>query len=398
MTRLVREGRRAVWLIARREIAMQLRSKGFAVSTGVIILVLAGYLLLHTTVLGTGARSTVGLTGQASAVAGQLRVAAEQLGHEVRTVQVPDADTGREQVADGELDVLVSGSPSTLRVLADSQLDESLRNVLNGLTRQQVLAAKLAEAGVEDPGATLGSVYTSQVRVDYLNPPDADLDQRLVVGLVLAVLLYMSVITYGMQVATGVVEEKSSRIVELLLATVRPWQLLLGKVAGIGTVGLCQLAIVGVVGLTLTSVTGVLTVSGVTAGALLWGLVWYLLGFFLYATVFAAAGSLVSRQEETQQVTGPMMAILVIGFVIGFNVLLQGATSSLAVGLSLVPLLSPIMMPARIAMGLAPAWQIAVAILGTLAMIALVTWLAGKIYGNAVLRTGSRVKLREALN
>ncbi|MQA07290.1 MAG: ABC transporter permease subunit [Pseudonocardiaceae bacterium] len=389
--------RRAVWLVARREIIMRVRTKGFVIGTAAIIVVLAGYLLLQNTLFGGAERSTVGLSGQATAVAEPLKQAAQQLGHEVETRDVPSQQLGRQQVADGELDALVSGAPAALKVLADDDLDADLRNSLNGLAQQQVLAAKLAEAEVEDPAGVLNQVNATEVQVSYLNPPEPDRGQRLVMGLVLAFLLYMSVATYGMQVATGVVEEKSSRIVEILLATLRPWQLLLGKVLGLGVVGLIQLTVIGVVGLAVASATGALTISGVAAGALGWGIGWYLLGYFLYATLFAAAASLVSRQEETQQVTAPMLMILVIGFVAGLNMLVQDSAGAGATVLSLIPLLSPIMMPGRIAMGTAPVWQIGLALVLTVATIVLVTWLAGRIYRNAVLHTGSRVKLRDAL-
>lgn len=392
------DSRRAIWLVARREILMQVRTKGFAIGTAVIILVIAGYLLLQTVLFNDSERSTIGLTGQATAVAQPLKSAAEQFGHDVRTRDVPSQQAGREQVESGELDALVSGRPAALQVLTDDELDSELHNTLNGLVQQQVLAGVLAnQAQVEDPAAMLRTINSAQAKVNYLEPPDPDRGQRMVVGLILAALLYISVATYGTQVATGVVEEKASRIVEILLATVRPWQLLLGKVIGLGIVGLIQLTIVGSVGLALAAGTGALTISGAAAGALGWGVVWYLLGYFLYATVYAAAGSLVSRQEETQQVTTPLMMILMIGFVAGINLLIQDPSGTAVTILSLVPLLAPILMPGRIAMDVAPWWQVGLALVLTAATVVLVTWLAGKIYRNAVLRTGSRVKLREAL-
>jgi ABC-2 type transport system permease protein len=202
---------------------------------------------------------------------------------------------------------------------------------------------------------------------------------------------------YGTMVAQGVVEEKSSRVVEILLSTVRPWQLLIGKVVGLGLVGLIQFAIVSVTGLLLAVVTDVLTISGVATSTLIWGLVWYLLGYFLYATVFAAVGSLVSRQEDIQAVLAPVTLVLVAAFVLGFSVLTQDASSTASTVLSLLPPFSPILMPGRIALGAAPAWQLAMAVVLTMAAIAVCTWLGAKVYRNAVLRMGTRVRLRDAL-
>jgi ABC-2 type transport system permease protein len=117
------------------------------------------------------------------------------------------------------------------------------------------------------------------------------------------------------------------------------------------------------------------------------------LGFFLYATIFAAAGSLVSRQEEAQSVLTPVTLVLAVGFLVGLNLMLQGPTGRATTVLSLIPLVSPVLMPSRIAEG----WQIGLSIVLTLAIVTLFTWLGAKVYQNAVLRTGSRVRLRDAL-
>lgn len=210
-------------------------------------------------------------------------------------------------------------------------------------------------------------------------------------------LLYLGIVGYGALVTQGVVEEKSSRVVEILLSTLRPWQLMLGKVLGLALVGLTQLVIIGAVGLVLAKATGVLTIPGAAAGALIWAVIWYLLGFLLYATVFAAAGSLVSRQEDAQSVVAPVSITLVIVFVVGLNVLLKDPDSTTSTVLSLVPVFSPILMPGRIAAGAASGLEITAALLLTVLFVGLFTWIAGKIYQNAVLRTGSRVSWREAL-
>src|SRR6185503_4699528 len=163
--------------------------------------------------------------------------------------------------------------------------------------------------------------------------------------LVVVALLYLALLLYGSMVAQGVVEEKSSRVVELLLANVRPWQLLSGKVLGLGLVGLIQLFSVGAVGLLLAILTQVVTLTGAAAGRLAWGLRRYLLGYLLYATVFAAVGSLVSRQEDVQSVLMPITVVLVMAFVLGFAVLTSSPTGPTATVLSLLPPLSPILMP-----------------------------------------------------
>ena len=389
-------GRRAVWLVMKRELNTRLRTRSFVIGTVVMLVLLLGYVGFQTSLAGSADKSTVGLTGQATGIARQLQVEAAQSGRQISTVTVTDPAEGRKQVEDGDLDALVSGSAAKLTATYQSSLDDQLRKVLDQVAQQQVLDGVLSSAQLE-PADVMAQVDGTHVQDDPISPEPADHTQRLVVGLIVAFLLYISIITYGMMVAQGVVEEKSSRVVEILLASVRPWQLLLGKVIGLGLVGLTQLVILAAAGLVAASVTGVFTLSGFATGAMLWGLLWYLLGFLLYATIYGALGSLVSRQEDTQSVVGPLNIVLIVGFVTGFNLLLQDPSGTATKAISLVPLFSPILMPARIATGAAAGWEIALSLGLTAALVALLTWLGGKIYGNSVLRIGSRIKLSEAL-
>lgn len=389
-------GRRAVWLVLKRELNTRLRTRSFVVGTAVLLVLLLGYVVFQTALAGSADKSMVGLTGQAIGIARQLQTEAALAGREITTVVVTDPAEGRQQVGNGDLDALVSGSAAQLTATYKSSLDDQLRRVLDQVAQRQVLDGVLSSAQLE-PAEVMARVNGTHVQDDALSPEPADHTQRLVVGLVVAFLLYLSIITYGMMVAQGVVEEKSSRVVEILLASVRPWQLLLGKVIGLGLVGLTQLVILAVAGLGAATATGVFTLSGFATGAVLWGLLWYLLGFLLYATIYGALGSLVSRQEDTQSVVGPLNIVLVAGFIAGFNLLVQNPAGSATKIVSLIPLLSPILMPARISTGAAAGWEIGLSLALTVALVALLTWLGGKIYGNSVLRIGSRIKLSEAL-
>jgi ABC-2 type transport system permease protein len=386
-----------VYLIARRELNSRLRRKSFVVSTVVSLVVLVGYVLTQSTLFDEEHTTRVGLAGQAIAVNGPLEDAAGQVDLAVETTEVADLDAGREMVADGELDALVSGAPAELRVLVRGDLDPDLRTVLNGLIQRQVLSGLLASVEDLDAGQVLATVAEAGVRVDSLEPADPQHDQRLALALIVVALLYLALLLYGSMVAQGVVEEKSSRVVELLLATVRPWQLLSGKVLGLGLVGLIQLFAIGAVGLLLAITTGVLTISGTAAGTLAWGLLWYLLGYLLYATVFAAVGSLVSRQEDVQSVLMPITLVLVVAFVLGFAVLSRSPAGATATVLSLLPPLSPLLMPGRIALGAAPLWQVGLAIVLTVATVVVLARLGGVVYRNSVLHMGPRLRLRDVL-
>lgn len=388
---------RTVFLVARRELNTRLRTRSLVVSTVVSLFVLVGFVLTQSTLFDEDRTTRVGLNGQSIAIAGPLKDAAGQLDFDVATREVTDLAAGREMVADGELDALVSGAPADLGVLVRGDLDSDLRDVLNGLVQQQVLSGLLASVEELDANEVLATVADAGVRVQSLEPGDPQHDQRRALALIVVALLYLSLLLYGSMVAQGVVEEKSSRVVELLLATVRPWQLLSGKVLGLGLVGLIQLCTIGVLGLLLAVLTRVVTISDTATSTLVWGLLWYLLGYLLYATVFATVGSLVSRQEDVQSVLMPITIALAVAFVLGFAVLSRGPSGATATVLSLLPPLSPILMPGRIALGAVPLWQVGLAIALTLATVVLLARVGGVVYRNSVLHMGPRLRLRDVL-
>jgi len=297
--------------------------------------------------------------------------------------------------AAGDADAALSGAPTRPRVDVESSLGGgtgSIVSVATSLTAQ----AQLAAARGVDPAALDAAITAAEPVVVAARPADPAEGLRIGLGAVGAFLLYFSIQTYGAFVAQGVVEEKASRVVELVLATVRPWQLLLGKVLGLGAVGLLQLVVLGAAGLGVAGSAGLLVSGAGLAGTLVSVLVWYLLGFAMYATIYAALGSLVSRQEDTQSVLTPVSIVVLIGWVAGFNLVLSAPRSPTLTVLSLIPPWTPLIMPARIALGGVPVWQVVLAFALTLAFTAGVLVLGGRIYARSVLRTGARVSLREA--
>jgi ABC-2 type transport system permease protein len=132
-------------------------------------------------------------------------------------------------------------------------------------------------------------------------------------------------------------------------------------------------------------------------GTVVWLIVWYLLGFVMYSLVFAALGALVSRQEDVGGVITPALMFVIVGYVIGISVLPSEPDSTLAEVLSVIPVFAPTLMPMRLAMGGVPVWEAVVSVGLVIALIPLLVWLAGRIYANAVMRSGAKVKLRDAL-
>ena len=386
----------SVYLVARREFVVRVRSRVFRIGTILIVLLVIGFVVLKTRVLTTTPTVvTVGVSGPAQVLAHPLTEAARGLGG-ITIQPVSSQAVGESLVRRGQLDVLVSGSPLSPQVLVKDQLNATLQAALTGLVKQEALSAQLTARGL-NPGTVAAAVAHAGIHIHSLTPPSAGTTQRLVLALIVGVVLFVSLQIYGIQVAQGVAEEKESRIVEILLATLRPGQLLLGKVVGIGLVGLLQLAIMGAVALILLERTHVVTLPAFGAGAMAGGLLWFVLGFSLYAILFAAAGSLVSRVQEVQMATLPVIMALTVGYLAGFAVVLPDPGSPASTVLSLVPFLAPVLMPERLATGDALAWQVVLAVALTLVAIGAATWLASRIYGNSVLKTGARVRLGEAL-
>ncbi|WP_018683358.1 ABC transporter permease [Actinokineospora enzanensis] len=386
----------AVGLVAGREVRTRLRSKAFVITTAVTLLLLIGFSVVMKFVSTNGSDATVGVSGGATALSAPLKGTAAAIGQTVDVEQVDEA-AGRDQVAKGDLDALLVGDGTTVTVVVKKDIDQKLRNVLNVLAGQVALNQQITAIG-GDPAEVGQAVSDARAVVEPIEQPFDYNGQQVALGAIAGVLIYMSLLINGQAVAQGVVEEKSSRVVELLLATIRPWQLMAGKVLGIGIVGLIQMVVIGGVGVAAALTTGVLTVSVSAAlGTVIWLIVWFLLGFFAYSLVFAALAALVSRQEDVGGVITPPLMFVILGYVLGISILPSDPGNQLAEVLSLVPLFAPTLMPIRLAMGGVPVWQAAVSVVLVLALIPALVWLSGRIYRNAVVRGGAKVKLSDAL-
>jgi len=385
----------AVRLVAGREVTTKLRSKAFIITTVATLVLLVGFALVMKFTSG-GSDATVGVTQETAALAAPLKTTAAAIGESVDTKTVAEKD-GRAQVADESLDALLVGDGANIRVVVKKDLDDNLRNALNVLAGQVALNRQIEDLG-GNPGEVTSAVAGAKVAVEPLEEPYPYQPDQLVLGIIAGILIYMSLLLNGQMVAQGVVEEKSSRVVELLLSTIRPWQLMAGKVLGIGFVGLVQMAVIGGVGVAAALALDVLSISASAAvGTVIWLIVWYLLGFVMYSLVFAALGALVSRQEDVGGVITPALMFVIVGYVIGISVLPSEPDNALAEVLSVIPVFAPTLMPMRLAMGGVPVWEAALSVALVVALIPLLVWLAGRIYANAVMRSGARVKLKDAL-
>jgi ABC-2 type transport system permease protein len=384
-----------VGLIAGREIATRLRSRVLRIATVVMIAIVVGIALVAKLSAGTPSDESVGVTPGAAALTPLVTATAQAVSVGLRTYGVDQA-TGVREVRDGQLDALLIEDAGAIRVVVKSALDDGLQSVLTLVVQRAALDRQVSALG-GNPATVGAAISAATVTVTPLVPPEPDDSRQLAVGILTSVLIYLSLLLNGQAVAQGVVEEKTSRVVEILLATVRPVQLMIGKVLGLGAVGLIQVSVIALAGIAAGLATGALDLS-VTATLSLaaWLVVWFLLGYAAYSLAFAGVAALVSRQEDVAAVTTPVMMLLVVGYIVGVSVLPSHPGSPFVATLSLIPIFAPTLMPIRLALGVVPAWQAAVALAGIIAVIPLLLWASARIYSGAVLHAGARVRLRDA--
>jgi ABC-2 type transport system permease protein len=349
-------------LVARRELTERVRERSFVISTGVTLVIVALVVIIPAA-LGLGGPSKYTVAAGDARSAAVLR-AAERLDSrfDAELTVAPRADT-------------------TLRggvVRAQEEPDDKLMDLLQ-VANQQL------DARGQPP-----------LRLVTVEPVDPERDAKAGLAFVAILILYTQLLTYGYWVAGGVVEEKASRVVEVLLAAIRPRELLAGKVIGLGILGLGQLIVVAAFGLVAAQLADAIDVSGDMVGAVALSLVWFALGYAFYASAFAVAGALVPRLEELQATTTPLMLTIVVSLLVGFAVH-DDPGGTLAHVTAFIPMTAPITMPSRIVLGEVPAWEVLASIVVTIGATVLLVPLAARIYSATVLRTGSAVKLSEAL-
>ncbi|MFC1439888.1 ABC transporter permease [Streptacidiphilus sp. N1-10] len=389
--------REAIRLVAVREITVRIRSKAFLILLGITAAAAVAIpLISHYANLSSGP-TRIAVVQQDAALAPTLQATAAQLGQKVTVSTVADHATGVDQVKSGDVAVLAESGPQGIQATVKKTLSTPLNQLFQVVDQQTALNDQITKLG-GNPATVGQAVASTKVQVTELQPAKAQNGQRLTIAIGAALLLYMTLMFVGQSVAQGVVEEKSSRVVELLLSTLRPWQLLAGKVFGTGLLGLIQMLVPAVLGVGVGLATGALNLSlGSSVGTVAWALVWYGVGFALYALVFAALGATVSRQEDVGGLVLPATAPLILAWVVGISVVPSNPESSLVEWLSMVPPCAPVLMPMRIAMGVAPLWQMLLSLVLAIAFSVLLLRFAGRIYRNAVLRSGARIPLREAL-
>ena len=385
-------GARQSWLVAKRELRERSRSRAFLASVVLMVVTVAAMLILPAMLRPGGSTRDVGLTGRAPAalaatIAGQARAA----GLTTRIHRYARLAAGEQAVRQGRVDVLVSGAQ---RLEWRGRADQQLQAVMTGAIQLTVVRERAAAAGLrpEAAAALLAPVPVSSVELGHVAGRSPG-DETAVI--VMTGVLFFCIAIFGAMVLNGVLEEKASRVVEVLLARIPARALLAGKIAGIGLLGLAQIAVTALAALAAVAIAGSVEVPAIRASVLAWAVAWFVLGYALYATVYGALGSLGSRAEDAQAVAGPVMVVLPVAYFVSFFMIAQPASAAARV-ISYFPLTAPMAMPGRIAMGAAAWWEPVLAAVLTLAAIIGLVLLAGRIYTAAILHGGPRLTLRAA--
>lgn len=384
-------GTRNLWLVvAAREVKVKLTDRAFLIGTLVSLLLIVGLIGIQAWLDTRGAEHTLAVSSAQSATLAE-DVATRASGEDDTTVEVEELtdDAARQAVLDEEVDAWLrapSGDEGWTLVTRDGP-DGDLRDLVGGVLRDQALVDVLqrADTSLEEIAAA------SAISVEQLEG-DAELGElRDILGFAFAFLFYLSAVMFGMTLASSVVEEKQSRIVEMIAAAVPLRQLLAGKIAGNTALALGQLVTyvgVGMIALQFTDYGGLLSELTVEVG---WFLLFFLVGFVALACMWAVAGALASRTEDLQHTTSSITMLLLAMF---FGALfLDGGIAEVA---SFIPPLSAVLMPMRVLDGTSAWWE-PVAALALLVVLAAGLILAGeRLYRRALLQTGGRLSLRAA--
>jgi ABC-2 type transport system permease protein len=379
---------KTTWLIAARELRLGARARSFRLVTVLLVVAVAVAMLVPAARRGRETTHAVGVVGSSPAALLTVRTAARILGATVKPVAFADLATAEAGLRDGEVQaVLVPGREVLIA-----------RAPYAGITTNaSSLEGALALAGglIGHSGTVATPTPAPSLPIRGLSPPLTGLSVRLT-GLAVSIVIYMIIVIYGSRITIGVSEEKQSRVVEVLLAAVRPPQLLLGKVLGLGILALAQALAIVATFLVLGAATSSSLLRNASVDVVAVGAIWIVVGYAFYCTAYAAAGSLVTKPSDASNAAVPVQLPLIASYVLTFAVLYGDSVPAYYWFFAYFPPSAPVSMTVLVAMGAAAPWQVAVSVAISLASTVAMAWAAGRIYGRAILHTGSRLKWRQA--
>ncbi|GLI27416.1 ABC transporter permease [Agromyces rhizosphaerae] len=362
----------SAWLVAVREILVRLRSVAFVVSTAIIVLAALAAVVIGSVASSNAEPPSVAAVGEARAALAGTDV-----------LQVVDADDTTEAerlLRDGEVDAIVVPDALVPEIVPDAEPGAS--------------PVGITVIGLEGPPGSVVQALSVPPNVAVLDPGDQDPALVYFVSLGFGLVFFMSALTFGQIIAQSVVEEKQTRVVEVLLSAIPVRTLLTGKVVGNSVLAFTQIVVISGLALLGLAATGQRVLFGELGPSVLWFIVFFLFGFVMLASLFAAAAAMVSRAEDVGTTTTPVTMLVMIPY---FLVVFFNSNETVLAVMSYVPFSAPVGMPVRVFLGTAEWWEPLLSLAILVATTALAILIGSRIYGNALLRMGGRVKLREAL-
>jgi len=382
---------RGTTLVAHRGLVENVRSRSFKVLTGLLLLLSLAAVTIPQILSGGSTAYTIATIGKApAAVVATLDAAGKSADFTVTYVSRQDEAAVRKAVRDGDATAgLAGGTLYTSATSAGTFPAVVAQAVVTLETSRQLSKAGLSPRQVAD--------------LESIRPPKqviagpVDNVGRVGVGVAVGIVLYLALMLAGTAIATTVAMEKSTRISEVLLAILRPSQVLVGTVMAVGTVTLGQLIVLATPLAVAVRVTDKIGVPAVAAGDIGLAVAWFVLGFALYAFLFAAAAALVNKITEVNSAILPVVMILVASYIVALAVVAPDPSAGWSVAVSIFPLTAPLVMPVRWTSGQVPIYQLLLAMALTAATAVLLVSVASSIYRRALLITGHRVRLREMI-
>jgi len=381
---------RTTWLVASREIRLRAKTRVFVFTSVILLVAVALAVALPAILSGKSKPDKIGVVGgTTTTITGIITQAGRLSGGQAIAVSEPNQAAAEAALRNGDLSaVLVPNKEIIVKQVP-----------LGGVSGSVETLARLAGLSklIQDvPGAADAVAQGVTLPVRGLQAPSTSLSSRLT-GLFTIVIVWVLISVYGSQIALGIGEEKSSRVVEVLLSSVRPVQLLIGKVLGIGLLALGQAVSMVLVFVIAGLASGSSLVHGATLNVVIAGGVFMILGYAFYCTAFAAAGSLVSRQSDVNSTIMPVQLPLILAYALSYTVIYANGANTFYHVLGFLPPTAPIAMPVLYAAGDVPAWQVVIAAVLTAAGTVWMARIAVRIYSNSILRTGPRISFRQAI-
>ena len=382
--------RRAVWEVARRELIERSRSRALRVTLVLLLILSVGGAVAAARLSGHTPTDDIGLVGSRSvALEPAIQLQAKAAGRRVHLHLLTNATAASSALRDGSIDIALLDANQI--VVKTSRSQPAVRVVQDAVAAQGVFD-RLRSSGLSQAQA-LGVLAPRALPVQALEPRPRNYDRNQALISISLMMLFLALLFFGQAVAQGVTEEKSSRVVELLLTTVSTRRLLTGKILGIGLLGLALLFIPGAAALAAGSLAGGAGLPSAAPEAIALILLWFVLGYIFYSVAFAAVGALVSRQEDLNTAILPVIAVLTGAFYLAFIAVNTNPNGTLARIAAFLPPLSPMVVPARMVLGDMTAVGLAISVMLEVFAIAGMVLLAARTYERAILRIGAPVKL-----